>query len=62
MRSFIICTLYQILIRVIKPRRTKWAEHGAWMGKIRNTHKILIRKPDSNGDYLSDLGNDERII
>jgi hypothetical protein len=46
MRSFITCTLHQILFRVMKSRKTRWAGHGAPMGEMRNTYKILVGKPE----------------
>jgi hypothetical protein len=45
MRSFIICTLHKIFIRVIKSRRIRWARHVARMGEMRNGH-ILFGKPE----------------
>jgi hypothetical protein len=34
------------VIRVIKSRGMRWAEHVAFMGEIRNGYKILARKPE----------------
>jgi hypothetical protein len=34
------------IIRVIKSRRMRWAEHAARMAKMRNEYKILVRKPE----------------
>jgi hypothetical protein len=34
------------LIRMIKSRRVRWAWHVARMGEERNTHSILVGKPD----------------
>jgi hypothetical protein len=44
MRRFTFLTLYQLTVRVSKPRRTTQARHAACMGKIRITkldQKIL---------------------
>jgi hypothetical protein len=30
------------IIRVIKPRRLRWAGHVARMGEMRNAYKVLI--------------------
>ena len=40
MRNFIVCTIYNI-VRVIKPRRLRWAGHVARMEERRNAFKIL---------------------
>jgi hypothetical protein len=46
MRSFIIDTLYQlIIIRVIKLRRMRWEGHIRRIREMRNAYKILIAKP-----------------
>jgi hypothetical protein len=34
------------IIRTIRSRRVRFVGHVAYMGKIRNTFKILVRKPD----------------
>jgi hypothetical protein len=35
------------IIKVIKSRRTKWAEHAARMGDMRNAYNILVgERPD----------------
>jgi hypothetical protein len=34
------------IIRVIKSRRKRWAEHVALMGDMINAYKILVRKPE----------------
>jgi hypothetical protein len=31
---------------VIKPRKMRWVGHVAYLGKRRNTYKILVRKPE----------------
>jgi hypothetical protein len=46
MRSFITCTLHQIIIRVIKSRRMRCAGHAARMGEIINAYNILVGKPE----------------
>jgi hypothetical protein len=45
MRSFIVCTSPNI-IRAIKSRRMRLECHVACMGKMRNSDKIFIRKPE----------------
>jgi hypothetical protein len=49
------------IIRKIKSRRMRWAEHVAPMGKMRNAHKILIGNLKGSG-YSEDLGVDRMII
>jgi hypothetical protein len=34
------------IIRAIKSKRIKWAGHVAHMGEMRNSYRILIRKPE----------------
>jgi len=34
------------IIRVNKSKRTRWAEHVARMGEMRNAHNILVGKPE----------------
>jgi hypothetical protein len=34
------------IIRIIKSRRMRWAEHVAGMEATRNAHKILVGKPE----------------
>jgi hypothetical protein len=34
------------IIRMIKPRRMRWAWHVARMGEKRNAYRILVGKPD----------------
>ena len=33
------------ILRVVKSRRMRWAEHGARMGEGRGVHRVLVRKP-----------------
>jgi hypothetical protein len=44
MRSFIRCKFHQILLRVIKTRRTRWAGHVARMRRMKNT--FLVGNPE----------------
>jgi hypothetical protein len=44
MKSFMICTLRQIHIRIIKARRMRWAGHVAQMGEKRNAYRLLVGK------------------
>jgi hypothetical protein len=34
------------IIRIIKSRRMRWAEHVARMGEERNVHRLLVGKPE----------------
>jgi len=34
------------VIRVIKSRRMRWAEHLARMGERRDVYRVLVRKPE----------------
>jgi hypothetical protein len=34
------------IIRMIKSRGMRWAEHMVCMGEMRNAYNILIQKPD----------------
>jgi hypothetical protein len=34
------------IIRIIKPRRIRWAGHMARMGEKRNVHRLLVGKPE----------------
>jgi hypothetical protein len=34
------------IIRMIKPRRMRWAWHVTWMGKKRNAYKVLVGTPE----------------
>jgi hypothetical protein len=45
MRSFIICTLHQLL-RAIKSRRMRQARHIACMQEERDAYKTLVRKTE----------------
>ena len=45
MRNFIVCTLHLILVRVIKPRRLRWAGHVARMEEGRRNFKMLTGTP-----------------
>jgi hypothetical protein len=44
MRSFITFTLRPNIIRMIKSRRMKLAEHVARVGETRNAYRILVKK------------------
>jgi hypothetical protein len=45
-RSFVICTLRQVLLRIIKARGMTWAGHVAQMGEKRNAYRLLVGKPE----------------
>jgi hypothetical protein len=49
------------IIRVIKSRRIRWAEHVARMGEMRNVYKILIGKPEGR-NHSEDLRVYGKII
>jgi hypothetical protein len=34
------------IIKMIKPRRMRWAQHVAYIGMKRNAYEILIGKPE----------------
>jgi hypothetical protein len=34
------------IVRVVKPRRMRWAGHVARMGKDRDVHRVLVGKPE----------------
>jgi hypothetical protein len=34
------------IIRVIKSRRLRWAEHEAYTGESRSPYRVLVEKPD----------------
>jgi hypothetical protein len=38
------------IIRMIKPRRMRWAGHAARMGERRNAYRILVGKPEGKSD------------
>jgi hypothetical protein len=42
-----LCTSPNI-IRVIKSRRARWAGHVARTGNMRNSHSIIVGKPEGN--------------
>jgi hypothetical protein len=46
MRSIMICTLHQILLRVIKSRRLRWAGHVACRERMRDAYRVLLGKPE----------------
>jgi hypothetical protein len=42
-----LCNLYAShTARMIKSIRIKWTDHIARTGEMRNTHKILVRRPE----------------
>jgi len=46
MRSLKICTAHQIIFRVIKSRRIRWAGHVARMKERRGVYRVLVGKPE----------------
>jgi hypothetical protein len=49
MRSFITCTLLQVIIRIIKSRRMRWAGCVERMGEKRIAYKILVGTSEGKG-------------
>jgi hypothetical protein len=49
MRSFITCTLYQ----VIKSRRMRWARQVALMGTVRSAYTVSVGKPEGERPHGS---------
>jgi hypothetical protein len=43
-----LCDLYSSLsiIRIIKSRRMRWADHVARMGEKRNAYRLFVGKPE----------------
>jgi hypothetical protein len=39
------------IIRMIKPRRMRWAGHVARMGEKRNAYRILVGKPEGRDHW-----------
>jgi hypothetical protein len=72
MRSFITCTLLQVLIRMMKSRRMRWVGQVARMGEGRNACRALVGKPEGKtprgrpkprlvDDIKMDLREDEMV-
>jgi hypothetical protein len=61
MRSFMICTLWQILLWQYKSKRIRRTGHAARKVWIRIGYKTMIRKFEGKG-HLEDLGIDGRIL
>jgi hypothetical protein len=40
------------VIRIIKSRRMRWAEHKARIGEKRNVYRILVVKPEEKDLHL----------
>jgi hypothetical protein len=38
-----------IIIRIIKSRRMRWAEHVALLGEKKNEYGLLVEKPEGKG-------------
>jgi hypothetical protein len=38
----------QSIIRIIKSRRMRWADHVARIGEKRNAYRLLVGKPEEN--------------
>ena len=49
------------IVRVIKSRRTRWAEHVERMGDRRGVYRVLVGKPEGR-NHLEDPGVDGSII
>jgi hypothetical protein len=46
MKSFMICTLFASIIRIMKSRRVRCAGHVARMGEKRNGYRLLVGKAE----------------
>jgi hypothetical protein len=40
------------IVRVVKPRRMRWAEHVGRMGEGRGVHRVLVGKPEGKRSLL----------
>ena len=49
------------IVRVIRPRRMRWAGHVARMGEERGVYRVLVGN-GREGDHCGDLGVDGWII
>ena len=45
MRNFIVCTVHPNMVKVIKSRSLRWADHVARMEAGRRAFKIITGKP-----------------
>jgi hypothetical protein len=46
MRSYIICTLHAYVVRMGKPKIIRWFGQAERIGRMRNTNKMLVGKPE----------------
>jgi len=48
LKQLVPSILYSLpsIVRVVKSRRMRWAEHVARMGKDRGVHRVLVVKPE----------------
>jgi hypothetical protein len=60
-RRFKICALRQILFRLIKSRKMKWAGHAARMEEMTKAYTILVGKSEGK-KHFGDLDADGSII
>jgi hypothetical protein len=58
---FITCTLHQMLFKVIKSWRMRWAGNVACLGEMRNAYKILVGESEGKRDHLEDVDVDGNI-
>jgi hypothetical protein len=61
MRNFIACTCHQILIRVIKSRRMRWAVHVA-RPRGRKVHSEFLSENLKGTEHMEELGLSGKII
>jgi hypothetical protein len=40
------------IVKAIKSRRMRWAEHVTLMGEVRNTYRISVGKPEKGTAYI----------
>jgi hypothetical protein len=52
---------YELITKMVKSRRMRWAGHVAPMGDGRDVYTVLVGRPEGK-DHLEDLGIDGRII
>jgi len=60
--SLMICTAHQILFRVIKSRKIRWAGYVARTEESRGVYRVLVAGHRRERDHLGDPKVDGRII
>jgi hypothetical protein len=49
------------IVRVIKSRRMRWAEHVARMGEWRGVYRVLVGRPEGKRNRWEDIGVGGRV-